>query len=280
MEPQETSRMPRLTVGRLASAVTLLLVMIAVFSVTIVETGQVGVVTRSGSDQVRILAEPGIYPRLPFVERVWLVDTRIQIKEQGTPQAYLTADNQTLQLSGWVAWRVSDPQRFGVSMSSGKNPADDQLLKAISDVLADWASSRPAAALLQGQDEAAWVVALNARLSQFGLQVVGAGLRQAALSATASEAVYERMSAARTQSSRQLIAGLMRDQRQWADLQTRQQTQVLNDAYRAAQQTRQAAENELLAAYARQYGAATDFANALRNPAVASEQTGQEPVKP
>ena len=266
---QRFRKIPRVPAGVLGAGVGLVLILLAVFSLTVVETGQVGIVIRAGSDQIRVIAEPGVYGRVPFVERVWLIDTRLQTAEQSAAQTYTTADKQTVQLAGWVAWHVLDPVRFNAVTSAGKTPVDEKLLNAFSETMTDWVSSRTSAVAVQGLTESGtthFLGDLNQRLEPLGLQAARVGLRQAGLSEAATEAIYERMSAAKTRSSRQLIDGLTADERQVVALQSRQQQQVLDDAYRAAQQVRQNAENQLLAAYARQYGATSAFADALKNP--------------
>lgn len=270
----------RLSLGRLSGAFALLLILLAVFSLTVIETGQVGVVIRSGSDQVRVIAEPGVYGRLPFVERVWLIDTRLQVSEENAPQAYASADKQTLQLAGWVAWRVTDPIRFYTATSAGKNPVNEQVLKALVDTLTGWASTQPAATLGRAQNDKssqAWLAPLNERLATLGVQAERAGIRQLGLSDSTNAAIYARMSATRTRNVRQLIAGLESDERQLVALQTRQQAQVLDESYRAAQQIRQNAENQLLTAYVRRYGPASGFAETLKNPPRPTEKIDQSP---
>ena len=263
----------RITPARISAVLGLVLVVLAIFSLTIVESGQVGVVTRSGSDQIRVISEPGVYPRWPFVERVWLLDTRLQLSEQHEARTLTAADKQALQLAGWVAWRIADPMLFNTATASGKNPVHDKVLQAFNETLESWLTQHPATALLTGPAEAdltGWRTTLNQRLAPLGIQVEGLGLRQVGL-ADAANAIYERMSAVRTRSGQQLMEGLDADERQLTDMQRRQQAQVLDEAYRAAQQVRQNAESELLAAYARQYGSSNGFANALKNPSAATQ---------
>ena len=262
----------RVTPARLGAMLGLILVVLAIFSLTIVETGQVAVVTRSGSDHVRIISEPGVYPRWPFVERVWLLDTRLQLSEQRAPQTLAAADKQALQLAGWVAWRITDPVLFNTATTSGKTPLHDKVLQAFNQTLEGWLTQHPAATLLTGPAEAVlsdWRAGLNQRLAPLGVQAEGVGLRQVGLAD--ADTIYERMSAVRTRSGRQLIAGLEADERLLIEMQRRQQAQVLDEAYRAAQQVRQRAESALLAAYARQYGSSDSFANVLKNQSAATK---------
>ncbi len=269
----------RLSPGRIGVALALLLIVLGVFSVTIIESGQVAVMIRAGSDQSRVITAPGIYLRVPFVERVWLIDTRLKTTEQIEPQSLATADQQTLSVSGWMAWRVTDPARFQAATAAEKSSLDERLRKTLGDAFALWVATQPAAKLLQGQVDTmpqTGLADLNQRLSALGLEATQAGLRQVGLSEAANAAIYARMSAVKNRNTRQLIDGLAADERQLVALQRRQQTQVLDEAYRSAQQNRQGAEQQLLAVYVRQYGTTNRFAEILRNPPRPAEKSDNE----
>ena len=269
----------RLSPGRVGVALALLLIVLGVFSVTIIESGHTAVIMRAGSDQSRVITAPGIYLRVPFVERVWLIDTRLKTTEQIEPQSLATADQQTLSVSGWMAWRVTDPARFQAATAAEKSSLDERLRKTLGDAFALWVATQPAAKLLQGQVDAmpqTGLADLNQRLSALGLEATQAGLRQVGLSEAANAAIYARMSAVKNRNTRQLIDGLAADERQLVALQRRQQTQVLDEAYRSAQQNRQGAEQQLLAVYARQYGTTNRFAEILRNPPRPAEKSDNE----
>lgn len=269
----------RLSPGRVGVALALLLIVLGVFSVTIIESGQTAVMIRAGSDQSRVITAPGIYLRVPFVERVWLIDTRLKTTEQIEPQSLATADQQTLSVSGWMAWRVTDPARFQAATAAEKSSLDERLRKTLGDAFALWVATQPAAKLLQGQVDAmpqTGLADLNQRLSALGLEATQAGLRQVGLSEAANAAIYARMSAVKNRNTRQLIDGLAADERQLVALQRRQQTQVLDEAYRSAQQNRQGAEQQLLAVYVRQYGTTNRFAEILRNPPRPAEKSDNE----
>lgn len=265
----------RLSLGRLGAAAVILALLLAIFSVVFVESGQTGVVIRTGSDRsARMLTEPGIYFRLPFVERVWLIDTRLQTAEQSTLQPVTTQDNQRLQLAGWVAWRVTDPALFNVSTDAGKQAPSDKVLAALNKTLPGMAVNQSAAALQQGMvqdDRQRWLAALNAELSTLGVTAAAVGLRQVTLSDADNEAIYKRMAAARQQAEQRLVQGLSADEQQLVALQTKQRDQVLGDAYKQSQQQRQTAESKLVAAYAKQYGQAGAFQDRLKPPPAAAQ---------
>jgi membrane protease subunit HflC len=271
----DQNRMPgarRLSAGRLGAVALTLAALMGIFSMVVVESGQVGVVIRAGTDgPVRVISEPGIYARLPFVERVWLVDTRWQTAEQAAPQAYVSQDQQTLQLAGWAVWRVNDPQRFNVATAAGKNGIEERIFSILKSTLEPIVQAQTAGqvdgvwpAALQTQ----WLAALNAQLEPRGIVAAQVGIRQIGFSDAFNDAVYQRMSAGRRQSEQQVIKGLAADEQQLVALQTQQRERVLTDAYRQAQQQRQSADARLVSAYARQYGQPEIFRALLTDTAV------------
>ena len=272
----------RLSLGRVGAVAVVLGLLLAIFSVVIVETGQVGVVMRAGADAPsRVLATPGIYVRLPFAERIWLIDIRLQTAEQSTTQSVTSRDNQSLQLAAWAAWRVNDPELFNTSTATGKNSANERVLALLAKTLTDMAQAQTAATLQQGLPvdvQSNWLSALNTELKPLGMVAEQIGLSQVALSDTANEAIYKRMAAARQQAEQRLVQGLSADEQQLVALQTKQRDQVLGDAYKQSQQQRQAAESRLVAAYAKQYGQAADFQDRLNAPPQPAPAAAAPPV--
>lgn len=247
----------RLSPQRLGLLALSLLILVGIFSVTVIETGQVAVATRSGADTPRLLTAPGIYLRVPFIERVWLIDTRLQVSEQTTAQSYPVADGQTLQLAGWLAWRVSDPLAFSVIAANGATQVDERLLKILADVISEQVRSQPVQAVLRmdtAASSAAWLDIVNQRLAPLGITAERAGLRQVGLSESTTEAIYARMSRSENRSAQQMMAALTEDQRQVTALQNRQRDQVLESAYQRSQKIRAQAEATARATYVRQFG--------------------------
>jgi membrane protease subunit HflC len=73
------------------------------------ETEQV-VITRLGKP-VRVIKEPGIYFKKPFVEQVNLFDNRL-LEYDSLPAEIYTLDKQTLVVDNFCKWRIRDPLLF------------------------------------------------------------------------------------------------------------------------------------------------------------------------
>lgn len=269
--PQEIQRLNR---NRAKITLIAMVLMLIVFSHSVVKTGHVAVMVWLGTDQVRVLSTPGIHFRIPFLEKAWLIDTRLKTTALEALQNYTTSDKQTIRLSGWMAWHVTDPAQFHKVTAANKDALDESLRMALGSALSDWAAMQPAAVMIKasgGEISQDGLAALNQRLGALGISAVRVGLQYVNPSESETRALTTRMSDVRTRHVRQLIEELTADRKRLLETQGRQQTNVLDEAYRTAQQTRQNAEQQLLAAYARQYGASNGFADALKTPRSAGE---------
>lgn len=268
LPPVTDSEEGGLTLKRVGLVILALVALMGFFSLTLVETGQVGIVTRSGSVQPRTLSDPGVYLRIPLIERIWLIDTRLQVSEQLVAQPYTLADGQQLQLSGWLAWRVTDPVRFSEAAANGTTKIDERLLTMLGEVMADRMRHLSMTTVL-GKDmdplAASWLGTLNDQLASLGVQAERMGLRQVGLSETATEAIFGRMVQAETRNSRQILDTLKENERQVLALQMRQRDQLLEAAYQQTQQRRKTAETAVEAAYVRRYGPNEAITNALKS---------------
>ncbi|KGD64288.1 protease subunit HflC [Alcanivorax nanhaiticus] len=62
--------------------------------------------------------QPGIYPKLPLFDAILKVDGRTQVYDVPT-QSFLTAEKKLLNVDAFVIWRVSNVQRYIVTVGGG-----------------------------------------------------------------------------------------------------------------------------------------------------------------
>jgi membrane protease subunit HflC len=62
-------------------------------------------------EPVRIVQEPGLYWKLPFVQNVLWFDKRL-LEYDAAPREILTKDKQQLVVDNYARWRVHDPLQF------------------------------------------------------------------------------------------------------------------------------------------------------------------------
>ncbi|MFN2426120.1 MAG: protease modulator HflC [Candidatus Binatia bacterium] len=62
-------------------------------------------------EPVRIVQEPGLYWKIPFVQNVQFFDRRL-MESDASPRELLTKDKQQLVVDNYARWRILDPLQF------------------------------------------------------------------------------------------------------------------------------------------------------------------------
>jgi len=62
-------------------------------------------------DPVRVVREPGLYWKIPFIQQVVYFDRRL-LDQDTSPKEILTRDKQQLVLDNYTRWRIVDPLQF------------------------------------------------------------------------------------------------------------------------------------------------------------------------
>jgi modulator of FtsH protease HflC len=86
------------------------LVFVGVQAIYIIREGQQGIVFQFGNP-IRVVQEPGLYIRAPFIQDLVLLDSRILGTEPQTAE-YLTLDKKRLLVDHISRWQITDPLLF------------------------------------------------------------------------------------------------------------------------------------------------------------------------
>ena len=113
---------------------TLLVVLFLGFnSLFVISEGNVGIVTRFGkvlrnSDAELAVSEPGLHFKLPFIDKVRVLDARIQTLSSRADR-FVTAEKKDLIIDSYVKWRISDPSTFYLTTAGGNIMQAEELLR-------------------------------------------------------------------------------------------------------------------------------------------------------
>ena len=105
-------------------------------SAFVVRIDQYAIVIQFG-EPVRTLQEPGIYFRVPFMQRVEYFDARI-MEWDDTPQMVMTNDKKRIHINSFARWRIADPLQFlrAVRNEEGAQLSLDKILgRTVRDVV-------------------------------------------------------------------------------------------------------------------------------------------------
>ncbi len=209
---------------------------------------------------IRVVKEPGLHTKIPFVDNVVYLEKRI-INYDIQPEEIITSDQKRLSVDDYALWRINDPKLFfeSVKTTTGAQMRMDDIVYAyLRDILAqhtlsDIISAKRTAYLQQ-------VTELTRKtLIKFGIYTVDVRIKGADLPETNAQAVYQRMN-----SDRQKIAASYRAQgaRQAANItaQADKQAQIiLATAQKQASEYKGQGDAQALEIYADAYNQDPEF---------------------
>jgi modulator of FtsH protease HflC len=204
---------------------------------SVYQTQQV-LVVRLGQP-VRVVSEPGLHTKLPFIDSVITVDKRI-LDLEAQPQELIASDQKRLVVDAFARYRIVDVLKFYQTLGSiaGANSQLNNLMSsALRRVLGE-ATFQDVVRSNRAQLMARIREQLDRDAEPYGISVVDARIRRADLPEQNSQAVYQRMQTERQREAAEFRAqGAQRGQeiRARAD---RDVTVLIAQATSKADQTR------------------------------------------
>jgi modulator of FtsH protease HflC len=197
--------MPRNVLGLLIAGVVVLFGLIS--SAYVVDQREQAIVLRLGAPE-RIVTEPGLYFKLPFVENVTRFDKRIMDLDMQA-QEVLSTDQLRLVVDAFARFRIVEPMRTYQSTRTTEETAR-QLSQVLASKLRDELGKQPFAALLspeRGQMMDVIQAAVNVEAKRYGAEIVDVRIKRADLPAgDPLTSAFERMRTAREQEARSIRA--------------------------------------------------------------------------
>ena len=235
---------------------------LANMSLYIVDQREHALVFRLGQI-VKVKKEPGIYVKLPFVERVRYFDNRIVTLDGEDPAKFITSENKYMLVDSFVKWRITDPAKYYVSIKEGgEAAAEDRLAKVVNAGLRAEFGVRTVREVIAGERtdimdnlrEKA-----NIEASQIGVQVVDVHLKRVDYSEEISKSVFDRMTSERKRIANQLRSeGAAASEKIRADAD-KQREVIIAEAFRDAQNTKGDGDAIAIEVYAKAYGKSPEF---------------------
>lgn len=212
---------------------------------------------------VKVQKEPGIYVKLPFVERVRYFDNRIVTLDGEDAAKFITSENKYMLVDSFVKWRITDPAKYYVSIKEGgEAAAEDRLAKVINAGLRAEFGVRTVRDVIAGERTAIMDnlrEKANIEASQIGVQVVDVRLKRVDYSEEISKSVFDRMTSERKRIANQLRSeGAAASEKIRADAD-KQREVIIAEAFRDAQNTKGDGDAIATEVYAKAYGKSPEF---------------------
>jgi membrane protease subunit HflC len=253
-----------------ALAVILLIALVVAYSTffTVYQTKQ-ALVVRLGKP-VRVITEPGLNAKIPFIDAVIYIDKRILAIEspaqeviassQDKANAGVAQAGERLVVDAFARYRITDPLKFYQTV--GPEGANSQLSILLNSALrrvlgaatlADAVRNRREALMMQMRDQ------LDRDAQPFGIEVVDVRIRRVDLPEQNSQAVYQRMQTERQREAAEFRAQGSQKSQEIRARADRDVTVLLAEASSQSENIRGQGDAERNRIFADAYGKDADF---------------------
>ena len=179
---------------------------VAFFSIFIVKEINQAIVLQFG-DPKKIIIEPGLNFKLPFVQDVVFLDSRI-LNLDTPPAEVIASDQKRLIVDAFARFKIVDPLKFYISVGN-ERVARSRLATIINSRLRSVLGKQSLATLLS-QDRAKQMALIqegvNNEAEKFGIEIIDVRIKRADLPQANSEAIFRRMQTEREREAKEFRA--------------------------------------------------------------------------
>ena len=229
------------------------------FTFTVDETRKAAVL-RFG-EIVRLVEEPGLHFKIPFVQNVVYLDDRV-LNYDIQPRDVLTSDQKRLVIDNYAIWRVGDPRDFiestGGRLNNAQSRIDDIVYSDLRNILAkntlDEIVSEKRLDYLRQVTELS-----REKLAEFGIVLIDVRIKRADLPTEIEQAVFSRMRSERERIAAQLRAEGDEQSKQIRSTADKDVEILLAEARKTAEKVRGEGDAQALEIYADAYNQDPEF---------------------
>ncbi len=211
-------------------------------------------------DPRRLVQEPGISWKLPFIQNVTYFERRIL--DHDIPEAEVIAsDQKRLVVDAFARYRITDPLKFRQTVVTNA-AVGARLTTLLNAGLRQVLGKESFFTILSGERTALMGLIeerVNREAEQFGIEVVDVRIRRVDLPDANSQAIYRRMQTEREREAREARAQGAEDAQRIRSLADREKTVLLAEAKRDAEIIRGKGDAERNRIYAEAFGQDPEF---------------------
>ena len=209
---------------------------------------------------VRVVTDPGLNFKVPFIDNVIYIDNRI-LDLENPAQEVIASDQKRLVVDAFARYRIKDVLKFYQAVGSIER-ANSQLSILLNSALRRVLGESTLTAVVR--DDRSQLMArvrdqLNSEAQDFGIAVVDVRIRRADLPEQNSQAVYQRMQTERQREAAEIRAQGSQRAQEIRARSDRDVTVLLADATSKAEQTRGEGDGERNRIFADAYGRDQEF---------------------
>ena len=158
-------------------------------------------------DPKRVIAEPGLQVKIPFIQNVVFLDRRI-LSLDPAPEEVIASDQKRLIVDAYARFKIVDPLKFYVSVGN-EMVARSRLATIINSRLRSVLGKHSLATLLSEDRTKQMAIiqdGVNIEAQKFGITIIDVRIKRADLPQANSEAIYKRMQTEREREAKEFRA--------------------------------------------------------------------------
>jgi len=158
-------------------------------------------------DPKKVIAEPGLQVKIPFIQNVVFIDRRI-LSLDPAPEEVIASDQKRLIVDAYARFKIVDPLKFYISVGD-ERVARSRLATIINSRLRSVLGKQSLATLLSEDRSKQMAIiqeGVNAEAEKFGIEIIDVRIKRADLPQANSEAIYKRMQTEREREAKEFRA--------------------------------------------------------------------------
>ena len=158
-------------------------------------------------DPKKVIAEPGLQMKIPFIQNVVYLDRRI-LSLDPTPEEVIASDQKRLIVDAYARFQIVDPLKFYISVGD-ERVARSRLATIINSRIRSVLGKQSLATLLSEERSAQMAIiqeGVDAEAKKFGITIIDVRIKRADLPQANSEAIYKRMQTEREREAKEFRA--------------------------------------------------------------------------
>jgi len=158
-------------------------------------------------DPKRVLDEPGLKVKIPFIQNVVFLDRRI-LSLDPQPEEVIASDQKRLIVDAYARFKIVDPLKFYISVGN-EMVARSRLATIINSRLRSVLGKHSLATLLSEERSKQMAIiqeGVNTEAEKFGITIIDIRIKRADLPQANSEAIYKRMQTEREREAKEFRA--------------------------------------------------------------------------
>lgn len=245
-------------------------------SVFIVEQTQKAVVFQFG-EAVRVVENPGLKFKIPFVQNVRFFDNRI-LDVSAEAKELTASDGKRIIVDSYARYRISDPVKYFKTVQSSQG-ANLRLNKILESSMRKVIGKVSLSTLLTEERTNLMLLIkehVDSEAKSFGIDIIDARIKRSDLPPENSEAIYRRMQTEREKMAKQIRA---EGQEEGALIRSRADKEgkiIVADAYREAEKLKGQGDGEAAKIYNLAYSKDADFYQFYRSLASYRKSLGKD----